>query len=839
MKKLTISHHALSVLLVWLLIATGTQAQRRFLASVAPTDDSYMELAASDSTALFLPESSALALTFKTNLRPTVATSDKWFAASLTGNRLRVQVEANSGEGVRTGVVSVVGKDGHSAAVEVKQLGTAPAVITKEKRIRLKDNAATFSVDLKANAEFTTELPDWIKLSGKSTVVGAERYTFTATRLDERGEREGVLRFVPEGGEPTTLPVWQNYVGDPRFAVISDLHFGNDEGEGPMVKVPQALRHLLSKPGLDALFICGDLTDGGEATQYEQLRQVFSDPDIVPQDLPVYFLTGDHDNYDPDGQAHFATLGQPLYDFIDIKGYPFIKLGMKGDRGYDGYSDEDRAFLEESLERAARNYPDRPIFVFTHVPAYGTVYGSCPGEGGWGTQLLTDILEKYPQVVIFSGHSHFPLGDPRSIAQGDFTSINLGSTTYSELEPDVVDEGIHPDRYAYVTEGVIVTADRASNLTVERWDTYNDEEILPRWTIAAPHDGTQFTYADHDGGKAPWFDADATITVSDITENGCTVTFPQAQDDEVVHHYVVEVVDANGKVVNSNRRFSGFYLNSHQPQSISVDFSGVPSGSELTARVRGIDSYDNASEPLTSAPFRTSTYEPDPSVTAPEAALFDLVWADDGTATDVSPLANPVIKGSKTPDMEYDEARNRTYPHFDGDGTKFYRIDYASQPAMKTAFLNGFTFEAVYTPDNTSNMCVVSGQQAGCAGIEQGSGGTIQFFANVGGNQYILSSTVTAVPGQTYHVVATYDAAAGQTCIYVNGQPAGTLSTPGEMTFPSDEDTHWVAIGGDTSNSDEHVDYPLSGSIAVARMYDKAVSRDEAYRMYERECVDE
>lgn len=284
--------------------------------------------------------------------------------------------------------------------------------------------------------------------------------------------------------------------------------------------------------------------------------------------------------------------------------------------------------------------------------------------------------------MIFSGHSHFPLGDPRSIDQGTYTSINVGSTTYSELEPDVVDEGIHPDRYAYVTEGVIVTADRASNLTVERWDTYNDEEILPRWTIAAPHDGTQFTYADRDGGKVPWFDADATITVSDITENGCTVTFPQAQDDEVVHHYVVEIIDADGKVVNSNRRFSGFYLNSHQPQSISVDFSGVPSGSELTARVRGIDSYDNASEPLTSAPFRTSTYEPDPSVTAPEAALFDLVWADDGTATDVSPLANPVITGSKTPDMEYDEARNRTYPHFDGDGTKFYRIDYASQPAM-------------------------------------------------------------------------------------------------------------------------------------------------------------
>lgn len=158
---------------------------------------------------------------------------------------------------------------------------------------------------------------------------------------------------------------------------------------------------------------------------------------------------------------------------------------------------------------------------------------------------------------------------------------------------------------------------------------------------------------------------------------------------------------------------------------------------------------------------------------------------------------------------------------------------------MKATLQQAFTLEVIYTPDNTDNMCVMSAQENGCAGIEQGSGGQIQFFAYVGGGYRILKSSVTAVPGQAYHVVATYDAAAGQTCIYVNGQPAGTLSTPGEMTFPSDEDTHWVAIGGDTSNSDEHVDYPLSGSIAVARMYDKAVSRDEAYRMYKRECVDE
>jgi 3',5'-cyclic AMP phosphodiesterase CpdA len=46
----------------------------------------------------------------------------------------------------------------------------------------------------------------------------------------------------------------------PRFAVISDIHFGNKAEKGPTVKVPQALKNILGKERLDALFIVGDLT---------------------------------------------------------------------------------------------------------------------------------------------------------------------------------------------------------------------------------------------------------------------------------------------------------------------------------------------------------------------------------------------------------------------------------------------------------------------------------------------------------------------------------------------------------------------------------------------------
>ena len=166
-------------------------------------------------------------------------------------------------------------------------------------------------------------------------------------------------------------------------------------------------------------------------------------------------------------------------------------------------------------------------------------------------------------------------------------------------------------------------------------------------------------------------------------------------------------------------------------------------------------------------------------------------------------------------------------------------INNASSYRLNQVKWNEFNFETIDVGE--SEKRVINPEGFGFiyfSFVPQGSGGQIQFFAYVGGGYRILKSSVTAVPGQAYHVVATYDAAAGQTCLYVDGQPAGTMSAPGELTFPSDEDAHWFAIGGDASPGN-YIQYALKGRIAVARMYDKAVNRDEAFKMYERECADD
>ena len=808
------------------------QAQRYVLASVAPEGNTYLRLEPADSSIVFTAGAHHYAIGLNTNLKVSTSSEQPWCETSVENQNLTISVPTNNQNTSRATVVTLTAKDGLTTRLRLQQLGNQPEVIVAEKAINLTNNGTRFTLTMAANADVVQTLPAWVKQTGESTdeKTGAVCCEYTAENMALPGSREDQITLTAAGGNAVNIPVSQSFEGYPRFAVMCDLHFGNQKGEGPMVKVPRALRHLLSKGDIDALFICGDLTDGGTAEQYADFKSVFINTDNVPEGIKVYCVEGDHDNYDANGYDNFRKFtGQPLDQFVEIKGYPFVLVSIRGRRGYDGYGNTEREFLKQSLQRAARDYPGKPIFVFTHVPAYGTVYGSCNGEGGWGTNQLTDILEQYPQIVLFSGHSHFPLGDPRSINQNVFTSINVGSSTYSEVEPNIVDEGIHPDQYDYVTEGLIVQTDGNSNIEIQRWDTYSDEEILPRWNVLAPHDGTAFTYKDRTGGEPPRFADTASLEVSDITDDRCTITFPQATDDETVHRYRAEVVDKAGNVVSRSTCFSGYYLNSRQPQSFTMIFSGMAEDTELTARVIAIDSYDNESAPLMSEPFHTAAYTPNPDTECPTADLLDVVWNKTGEATDISAQSTPISHGTELPAMN--ETENGCIPHFNGNEQCYYRIDYAGNATMKTAFQSAFTFETVYTPNTLSNMCVMSGQENGFAGIEQASGGQICFYAFIGGSYKILKSNVKVQVGQTYHVVAAYDAEGAVTRIFVNGKPAGEMTASGALSFPGNENAHWIALGGDASTGN-YAQYSLEGTISCARIYDKALNRDEAYLLY-------
>jgi hypothetical protein len=446
-----------------------------------------------------------------------------------------------------------------------------------------------------------------------------------------------------------------------RFASISDTHFENNMGEGARVKVPKSLKNIVSKqPLVDAIIDVGDITDNGTAAQYQLLMATFDDKSIIPESVGRYFLLGNHDN--AVGHTSAKTLfeqyvKQPIHQYFEIKGFPFITISQTGTGNYD-YNTDAVKFLDASLEDAAVKYPGKPIFVFFHVPPYNTCYGS-RSQDGWGGSVLTPSLEKYPQVITFSGHSHFPLGDPRSIHQDKFTAVNDGSTTYSEVESGVVGEGIHPAGYQYVTEAVIVNVFDNGDVEMERWDTYRDEEILPRWTLKAPHDGTNFIYANRDGLPAPVFDTDAMPTVTNITWSGCTIAIPQATDNENVFRYKIEVCRDTAIPENwletpviSRYVFSQFYFNSHTPDTITQTIDGLEEETEYFVRVYAADSWNNLSKLILSEKFTTAERIKTPPPAAKGIWTFDdpanLTAATIGANLEKSGTGFSAVKGPTT-----------------------------------------------------------------------------------------------------------------------------------------------------------------------------------------------
>ena len=471
------------------------------------------------------------------------------------------------------------------------------------------------------------------------------------------------------------------------FGVISDVHFENGVGEGAMVKVPKALKNLTSHASLDALAVVGDLADAGRADQYEQLVSVFTDEANFKNPVGKFlFMLGNHDNFSDDGKSNYQeglkvfNGGEPYpyHQYMVIKGYPFITLSeFSGDtqdtsdpaNGTAAYPVDNQRLLAEYLQQAATECPGKPIFIFTHVPPRWSVYGSWPElENGntWAMRVLNPVLNKYPQAVVFAGHSHYPLGDPRSIHQGAnpnsphenyYTVINTASTTYSEVHPGAVAVGTHPEGYEYVTEGMIVTELENGDLEIRRYDTYRDVEIGAdrRWVLKAPFDGTMFEYADvrdskdnpegrplRDGLPAPEWGNGASLAVVPSSYTAM-LTIPQATDDECVFRYRMRII--KGGMVQSERFvFSQFYLNTDMPGELHYMLNGLYPSTEYTVEVAAYDSYDNISAPLT-VTFTTAqagdVTTPDGRWTFDDPA--DLLKSEGGNL-----VAQPITIGTKS-----------------------------------------------------------------------------------------------------------------------------------------------------------------------------------------------
>ena len=287
---------------------------------------------------------------------------------------------------------------------------------------------------------------------------------------------------------------------------------------------------------VDVMAHVGDLADWHYEEAYASYRETLDAVFPPGGRRPVLlYAFGDHDALEPSRmngsrsnriadrrkcwEDMKARLGidHGYHDVKVIAGYPFLVFPQTLD------GDCDLAFYEKTIAEACARFPDRPVFVLEHPPAYDTTYNSL-----FENPKRRAVLDKFPQVVQFSGHKHASVNNERCFWQGNFTSVQV-SCLQKWYGLNVGERVQGKDAWSVVVMEVF-----PGRLVLRRYDVRGAVEYKPEtpWIVGRPP--AKERPAAFAAGAAP-------VAVPDATPfSSVTVRIPTATDPDSVLFYRVE-----------------------------------------------------------------------------------------------------------------------------------------------------------------------------------------------------------------------------------------------------------------------------------------------------------
>ncbi len=265
---------------------------------------------------------------------------------------------------------------------------------------------------------------------------GADRILVYAANGDKQSEAYTLM--LPAGlGSYSLGEVKQ------EFQVMSDVHVKDQSNHIHNKHWDAALKDIVKiSPNSMGIFLNGDTVDTGSLAEYAQWKQIIQRNKGVPT---VYAAIGNHEFYQGIGIAgihdRFLTEtgndSETIYFDRRLGGAHFIFLGSEDATqggAYATLSQTQLNWLKGLLEEDAKT--NVPVFLFLHQGIINTSAGTL-GYQGWhgvhqGQELLA-IIEKYSNVVMFSGHSHWILESDLSFNYGGGTRptyMNTASCGY-------------------------------------------------------------------------------------------------------------------------------------------------------------------------------------------------------------------------------------------------------------------------------------------------------------------------------------------------------------------------------------------------------------------------
>ncbi|MDD6263228.1 MAG: metallophosphoesterase [Clostridiales bacterium] len=372
-----------------------------------------------------------------------------------------------------------------------------------------------------------------------------------------------------------------------RFAAMSDIHI-KDEPSVERERLEKALSFLSSYADasdyrrVDAVCITGDFANSGSELQMQTTRDILS-RGLRPETELIITVAGHEFNEKNGGcPAAYERLDRIFGSSPDvhkvINGFHFIAMSAESipGKGRNNYGPEKQEWLKNALAKAAGEDEERPIFFFQHPHPTNT----CSGSICWGNNDLYEYLSVYPQVISFSGHSHVPVNDPRSIDQKDFTSCGTGSLSYFELDEFDKIYGTVPPRAHNCAQFLLVEADAQKRVRILAYDLLSDSFFPQEWSIPTAWERSSFIYNSSRPGSecAPYFLPDARAEISNVENGAFDLTVPQAAADAFyVNAYYVRIRGEDGKTVKTVSFWSEYYF-ADMPKTLTQRIDGLAPG---------------------------------------------------------------------------------------------------------------------------------------------------------------------------------------------------------------------------------------------------------------------
>ena len=272
-----------------------------------------------------------------------------------------------------------------------------------------------------------------------------------------------------------------------RLAILSDLHYTH---RTPAIeKFTVALGTLgWVAPGIDAFFLLGDVSLNGADDELEVFATETAEhlQAIYPKAPLMHVLMGNHDYWEGSQKSFEALFKNHVAasQFVaeqntvaQLPGASIIKLNGLGSYETDkmDYTMQ-YDFLKQALDEASSNRPDDAILVMSHEPP---LHMELPedfecGLYGQGTSKdLVELMQRYPQVRMFSGHIH------NNLDRGGSINTDLGFTSVhtSTIGSCYFYKGHLEDKKEIGSQGILLDIMEDKRLVVHLLDFDRQEQL--------------------------------------------------------------------------------------------------------------------------------------------------------------------------------------------------------------------------------------------------------------------------------------------------------------------------------------------------------------------------